>query len=179
MTHLFVVPIITLLLTVSIGANGSELNKIDFLSGDVHKIIKADETELISKYTVFRLEILVKGFGDDLSSRAVIFMRGFNQIMDTSKYDYIGQSSTERKSIAQKAFDDFSGNHGKVVDEKTKFLRAESSQSSKVELVTYKFNKEHGYTPSLTLQWSNSVVSGTTLYELKTIEIHQKLSVSE
>jgi hypothetical protein len=150
------------------------MNEIDFLAGDVHQIINADETELVGKYTVFSLSILVPGIGSDLAQRSVSFMEGLNQIMDTSKYDYLGESSSERKNIAQKAFNNFSRIHGDLVDKKVTNLRAEDSLSSKIEQVEYEFNKEHGYTPSLTFQWSNYVVTGATLYKLETIEQHTR-----
>jgi hypothetical protein len=163
-----------ILVNISLEAQSADMNEIDFLAGDVHEIIKADETELVTKYKVFSLSILVPGIGSDLAQRDVHFMQGLNQVMELSKYEYLGQSDSERQKIAQEAFNNYSTTHGNPVDKKVTYLPAEYSGGSETKQVAYEFTKEHGYTPSLTFQWSNSVVTGTLLYKLETIEQHTK-----
>ena len=41
-------------------------------------------------------------------------------------------------------------------------------------VVSYDFTKENGYIPSIALEWSKQVISGTTYYRIDVIEAHMK-----
>jgi hypothetical protein len=147
---------------------------IDVFAGDVHRILDIDADELAKKYTVFSLSLVLEGFNGDSFTRQVSIVDTFKGIQDESKYDYSGQSQAERKAAAQRAFDDFSKQHGKAIDVKATTLPESDKRMNQVEQVVYTFKTEKGYKPMIALGWSSSSYGNTIYYKLSVVEMHQK-----
>ncbi len=156
------------------GDSSSEISDINLFSGDVHKIVNADESELIKKYKVFKLSILLKGFGVNFYDRKISFLDGVSVITDDSKYHSISENASETKVVAQKIFDDFSKAHGKAISEKIE-MKPATDYRSKVKRVVYKFEKENGYIPSIVLEWSTDYYHGKKRYGINVTEMHLKI----